>query len=137
MILKLTEEDRLFLVTAIRGNTEPRSFAVEDRLLERLAVLPREATGPARHVLRTWPDQFRVLAAGIKTFEFRHDDRDFEVGDMLVLREWQPARKEFTGNELIRWVTYIVRGPDFGIPEGYCVMSISELRTEVKGSVTT
>ena len=88
---------------------------------------------PARHVLKTWPAPFHALCAGVKTFEFRKDDRGFEVGDMLVLDEWVPLSDHpdggyETGHATIRWVTYILRGPAFGLPEGYCVMSVSERR---------
>jgi hypothetical protein len=98
--------------------------------ITKAAELPREATGPARHILKTWPEPYAAMVEGWKTHEFRKDDRGYEVGDMLVLQEWRPdAGKvgggKYTGGEIIRWVTYIGRGPGFGIPKGYCVMSVA------------
>lgn len=53
------------------------------------------------------------------------DDRQppFAVGDTLVLQEFIPDTGEFTGAEVARIVTYVIRA-SFGIPEGYCIMSI-------------
>lgn len=42
------------------------------------------------HELKTWPDYFEAVTRGAKTFEVRVNDRDFELGDFLVLREWDP-----------------------------------------------
>jgi hypothetical protein len=89
---------------------------------------PKDDPQPARHILKTWPDPFAAMAGGLKKFEYRKNDRGYRVGDMLVLRRWLPESMTFEGGELVRWVTYIARGPNFGIPEGYCVMSVSERR---------
>lgn len=43
------------------------------------------------HELKVWPDYFARLADGSKTFEVRKDDRGFQAGDELLLREWDPA----------------------------------------------
>ncbi len=40
------------------------------------------------HELKTWPESFRAVRAGAKTHEVRKNDRDFRVGDVLVLWEW-------------------------------------------------
>lgn len=45
------------------------------------------------HELKTWPPYFDDVASGVKTVELRReDDRNFEVGDTLILREWDPSR---------------------------------------------
>lgn len=87
------------------------------------------------HVLKCWPEPFMGIVSGDKVHEFRVDDRGFEVGDVLVLREWTPAWLKdepdhfyggtFTGHQVRRRVTYLSRGPDFGIPKGYVVMSLA------------
>jgi hypothetical protein len=90
---------------------------------------------PQEHVLKCWPAGFEAITDGRKTHEFRKDDRGYRVGDLLILREWDPAQPRlgvadephYTGRQAICHVTYISRGPEFGIPEGYVVMSVSRV----------
>lgn len=79
------------------------------------------------HHLKTWPPFFHEVCMGRKMFEVRKDDRDFQVGDTLVLEEWEPANQEYTGRITSAEVTYILRGPAFGIESGTLVMSIDPL----------
>lgn len=87
---------------------------------------------PRRHDLKCWPGPFEATRDGTKTFEWRKDDRGFEVGDELLLREWNPSERigwagEYVADRTGRWclvkVTYILRGR-FDVPAGYCVMAI-------------
>jgi len=80
-----------------------------------------------RHELKTWPVEFRAVRTGIKTAEFRSNDRGFSGGDTLLLCEWDPKTNCFTGEQELVTVTHLVRGPIFGIPEGYIMMSIRRL----------
>ena len=80
------------------------------------------------HELRTWPESFQAIVSGKKRYEVRPDDRDFEVGDLLVLREWDPTTKTYSGNAVRAEVTYLTRG-QFGVPSGLVVMSISAPRS--------
>lgn len=48
------------------------------------------AATPVEHVLRSWPVYFDRVVSGEKTFEIRWDDRGFQAGDTVVLREWDP-----------------------------------------------
>lgn len=97
----------------------------------------------AEHILKTWPNVFEAVKDGRKRFEWRRDDRGFEVGDVLVLQEYDPARlvqKAFPPELRVR-VTYIARGL-FEIPHGFCVMSIEPegrpepARNEASGETT-
>lgn len=42
------------------------------------------------HDLKIWPQFYRRVADGTKTFEVRVNDRGFQLGDTVVLREWDP-----------------------------------------------
>jgi hypothetical protein len=77
-----------------------------------------------KHELKTWPEPFEAVWDERKRFEFRRDDRGFGVGDVLLLREFDPATQSYTGRSISALVLYISRGPDFGIPDGHVVMSL-------------
>ena len=78
------------------------------------------------HELKTYPEPFNAVLCGRKTAEFRKDDRNFEVGDSVRLREWDPANERYTGFELTKEISDIRRGPDFDIPEGFAMLSLSD-----------
>lgn len=60
------------------------------------------------HELKCWPVYFKPVLDGTKPFEIRENDRDFKVGDVLHLREWDyGGRGSYTGRETHRRVTYI------------------------------
>jgi ASC-1-like (ASCH) protein len=81
------------------------------------------------HNLKTRPEFFNELWLGRKTFEVRKDDRDFQVGDTLVLREWNPQSESYTGRDVVSEVTYILQGGQFGVEEGYCVLALKPIQT--------
>lgn len=83
------------------------------------------------HHLKCWPHPYAAVACGVKTAELRDArDRWFEVGDLLVLREWRPlAPRGYTGAWLVARVTHVMGGQFPGIEPGHEVMSIS-LREE-------
>lgn len=82
------------------------------------------------HELKLAEGFYLDIVRGKKTFEFRKNDRDpkYEVGDILKLMEWNG--KEYTGRQIACLVTYILE-EGFGIPEGYCIMSIVVIENNV------
>lgn len=78
-----------------------------------------------QHELKTWPEFFQPILDGVKTFEIRKNDRNFKVGDLLRLREWNFESLKYTHRELYVRVLYIT---DFSQPEGQVVMSIKKMR---------
>ena len=106
------------------------------------------------HELKTWPEFFIETRGGRKKFELRKNDRDFRVGDQLLLKEWDPKvyqknlpsdhrtvediqaaiEAAYTGREFLVRVDYIMGAAyvaGFGyrgispIDRGYVIMSIS------------
>lgn len=63
----------------------------------------------SEHRLKCWPEYFMAIASGKKRFELRRDDRGFQVGDTLLLEEWNPINGEYTGCVEVLTVTYIMR----------------------------
>lgn len=105
---------------------------------------PEVTVGHKVHVLKTWPDQYRKVVDGTKTFEWRLDDRGYAVGDTLLLMEFEPCRRcqgkgkephafqpgsccqppygKYSGREVRRTVTYITADV-FGMPKGFVIMA--------------
>jgi len=83
------------------------------------------------HELKTWPSGFKAIAAGLKHYELRKDDRGFEVGDTLKLMEYDPDRGRFTRRWINARVTFISRahGEFRGLEDGFVVMGIKPVRS--------
>ncbi len=75
-----------------------------------------------QHELKIWPEFFNKVLSGEKTFELRKDDRAFRAGDVLILKEWNPKTKKYTGRESDYYVPYIMSG--FGLKKDWVIMSI-------------
>lgn len=76
------------------------------------------------HELKTWPVYFGAVADGTKRFEVRSTkDRAFAVGDVLVLREWDPHTEVYSGRSVWVVVTYVLGAPF--APEGNVILSIA------------
>jgi len=76
-----------------------------------------------QHEIKCWPEHFAVIASGAKTCELRLNDRNYLVGDMLYLREWDSMENSYTGAALYAMVTHILSGGVWLSP-GYIAMSI-------------
>ena len=92
------------------------------------------------HDLKTWPEFYKDVETGAKRFELRKNDRDFKVGDTLVLREWDPAKLtvlpaepgDYTGKAVRVKVTYMISGPKFGLEAGHCILGFKMLPSILK-----
>ncbi|MDP3763136.1 MAG: DUF3850 domain-containing protein [bacterium] len=58
---------------------------------------------------KIWPEYFQAILDDKKTFELRLNDFDIAEGDILVLKEWNPEIKAYTGRELEKKVGYVGR----------------------------
>lgn len=85
------------------------------------------------HHLKTHPQPFHAVRLGDKTYEIRVNDRDYRVGDTLVLEEWSPevlvidgisVSRGYTGLNLARRVTYMTPGGEWGLPPNICVLAL-------------
>ena len=93
------------------------------------------------HLLKSWPEFFEPVLQGHKRFELRRNDRDFQEGDHLVLREYEPgdhpdgATARYTGCEgVTKRICYVMRGigsvgsiaPYKGLGTGYAILGIED-----------
>ena len=75
------------------------------------------------HILKIRDRYFDAIASGVKTFEVRKTERDYRIGDRLVLFEVRDDGEE-TGKSVTVRVTYVLLGPAYGLMDGYCIMGI-------------
>ena len=81
------------------------------------------------HRLKTHPKYFQDVRAGLKTFELRKNDRDYEVGDELVLEEYYPGVFDggYTGQIERRRIGYILEhASEYGLSDDYCILGFTE-----------
>lgn len=87
------------------------------------------------HKLKTDPKVFQKSFDGVKHWEIRKDDRGFETGDKVVLLETtrsgedinDGASLEFTGRKVSGSISYILRGPTYGLENGWCIFSLQDI----------
>ena len=81
------------------------------------------------HELKILPKWFEDVQTNKKNFEIRKNDRNFEVGDYLILKEWH--RGKFTDRYVIRQIEYIYKGDGtYGLTEDYCVLGLKVPQAE-------
>ena len=87
---------------------------------------------PIVHYLKCWPQFFDPILEGKKNHDLRRsDDRDFRVGDLIVLREFDEIRGSFTGRQQKVEITYITSADlpcalsSEALHDNFCILSIS------------
>jgi ASC-1-like (ASCH) protein len=57
---------------------------------------------------KTWPEYFQDILDGKKNFELRLADFKCQPGDTLILREWDPKTKKYSGRKIEKKVSYVL-----------------------------
>ena len=58
---------------------------------------------------KSWPASFKAVRSQGKNFELRLADFKAKKGDVLLMREWNPKTRKFTGKELRRKIKYVLK----------------------------
>lgn len=73
-----------------------------------------------KHNLKILPEYYEAVISGRKRFEIRKNDRDFQVGDLFILMEWDGQK--YTGRDFIHSIGYLIKDcPQYGLMDGYCI----------------
>lgn len=78
------------------------------------------------HHIKTWTPFFKDVQAGIKPFEVRKNDRDYEVGDTLILEDFDPDVNRKTGAWTAQKVIYKLDDNRF-VKEGFVILGIEKI----------
>lgn len=66
------------------------------------------------------PKYFNEVIHDRKKFEIRKDEDDLQIGDSVILREWDGEK--YTGRETAIRIVYILRdAPGYGLMSGYII----------------
>ena len=75
------------------------------------------------HYLKCETEYYQAVERGDKTFELRKNDRNYQVGDLLHLKE--TVNGVYTERQLKpKEVVYILEGGKYGLEEGYVIMQL-------------
>ena len=58
---------------------------------------------------KAWPKLFQKIMGGKKNFDLRLADFECNPSDILILKEWNPKTKQYTGREIEKEVTYVIK----------------------------
>lgn len=78
------------------------------------------------HYLKILPEYFQAVRKGIKSFEVRLNDRNFQVGDTLILEEYDLVKKVKTGAWVPEEIIYLLHDKTY-VKDGYVVLGIREI----------
>lgn len=93
------------------------------------------------HVLKCWPSHFQPIVDGRKPFEVRYNNRGYQAGDKVRLREYDAnisddEDERYTGREILAQIGYVSNSlPGARQGEGlngYVVFSLVDI--EVRGA---
>jgi hypothetical protein len=86
------------------------------------------------HELKCWPKFFEPITRGEKRHDLRRaTDRNFEIGDRLLLREFDPDEMRYTGRTLLVDVTYVTSADqpcalsEQALSPDFCILSIAPI----------
>ncbi len=82
------------------------------------------------HKLKIHPKFFEAVILGNKTFEIRRNDRNFKVGDRIVLKEYS-KETGYTGESAVFNITYVMTDSKF-VKKGFAVLGIKPYNPFIK-----
>ena len=74
------------------------------------------------HSLKILREYYDAVLNGSKTFEIRKHDRNYQVGDKLILKEWDGDK--YTGRTITKEIVYMLDDNSGYVLTGYVIMSI-------------
>lgn len=76
------------------------------------------------HELKIGSEFFEAVKDGRKKFEIRKNDRNYQEGDILILKEYDPLTQLFSGEIIKVEITYMT---DWEQKDDYVVLGIEEI----------
>lgn len=80
------------------------------------------------HDLKCWTEYFDHVWSGTKTFEYRTDDRHYNEGDVLVVRDWDKDKSEYRGRYYTAKVGYALYCATFDGNNRWVILSLLDVK---------
>lgn len=81
-----------------------------------------------KHDLKIDSTLYKSVRTGVKTAEVRKDDRNYQVGDILIFSPVDSLTKKSVSPDFCcREITHKLDGGKYGIERGYCLLSMTNL----------
>jgi len=84
----------------------------------------------ATHKVKSWSYFFDAIVAGDKLHDLRKNDRDYQIGDELILQRYDMVMGRYTGDECVRTVSFITSNQfpcaysSAVLPHDYVILSL-------------
>lgn len=76
------------------------------------------------HVLKIREKYLKDIEKGIKTFELRKNDRDYQVNDLIRFVDAN-GQNHSKSSKYLYEITYILKNvPEYGLNEDYCILGL-------------
>jgi hypothetical protein len=79
------------------------------------------------HHLKTWTPYFKDIKSGVKQFEVRRNDRDYQVGDTLILDDFNPITERHSGAWIPKLIIYKFDDIRF-VKEGFVILGMEDIK---------
>lgn len=79
------------------------------------------------HRLKTETKFFKDVKSGIKQFDVRKNDRDFQIGDTLILEEFDPTSGTYKPGWIPKLITYKLDDSRF-VKEGFVILGMQDIK---------
>lgn len=83
--------------------------------------------GPIDHYIKISTEFFEDVRSGKKPFELRFNDRDYRVGDTLLLEEYNSELCAYTRRLCVKLITYVLEDTKY-MQEGYVALGLGEAK---------
>lgn len=60
------------------------------------------------HQKKIWPQFYDQVTSGKKPFDLRKNDCQYQEGDVINMREWDPDTQDYTGRGVTVDITYVM-----------------------------
>ena len=85
------------------------------------------------HYLKIYPEYYEAVASKDKPFEVRKNDREYQVGDKLILRE---CNGRCSGRYITADVSYVLNNPQF-CAKGYVILGLKNINDSFDVTMAT